>query len=75
MEKDKSIPIVLVATFYLVCYLLLFSSEITLQIAVLLFCLSPIVILCMVVAVLKQENKSRNTFDDYFYEDMDERRM
>jgi len=74
MEKDKSIPIILAATFYLVCYVFFLASNATLHIAVLMFSLSPLVIIWMVVNVLKQENKNRKTFDEYFYEDVDEKR-
>jgi hypothetical protein len=74
MEKDKSIPIVLAASFYLLCYILLLSSDATVHIAVLMFSLSPLVIVWMVISVLKQENKNKKTFDNFFYEDVDERR-
>ena len=74
MKKDKCFPVVLAVTFYLVCYILLLSSDATLRIAMFLFSISPIVIIWMVVVVLKQESKSRKTFDKYFYDDVDESR-
>jgi len=74
MKKDKSIPVVLAVTFYLICYILLLLSDETFHIAILLFALSPIVIIWMVFTVLKQEYKGTKTFKEYFYEDVDEAR-
>jgi hypothetical protein len=71
MKKERILPFVFAATFYLVTYLLLLSSN-TLSIAIFLFSVSPIVIIGTVVAVLKQETKSRKMPDEYMYEDVKE---
>ena len=74
MKKDKNIPVIFAATFYLICYILLLSSDATVQYGILMFSISPLVLIWTVTTVLKQENKSRKTFDEYLYEDVDERR-
>lgn len=58
-------------TIYLVLFVALVTSGFGLQIAMLMFSLSPILIVWMVIRVLKDDFKSKKTFSEYFYEDMD----
>ena len=61
-------------SFYLLMYVVLLQSGFGLQAGVFMFSLSPIFIIWMVISVLKDDYRSKKTFDEYFYEDMDIKR-
>jgi hypothetical protein len=71
MKTDKSIPAVLSGTLYLGIYLFLLSVPVMQRYAVLLFSLSPFMLIAMVLIVLKYGKPSHKTFDSHFYEDID----
>jgi hypothetical protein len=71
MKKDKSVQAVVIATFYLVIYILFLSFDATLRIAFFLFSLSPVLIIWMTMRILKHGRESKRTFDNFFYEDVD----
>lgn len=67
--KSIKYPI-LIATAYLVVYVVLMSihMEWTLRLGLFLFSLSPIPVIWMVYRVLKDGKPSKYTFDERFYE-------
>ena len=71
MKKDKSIPVVLIGTLYLIIYIILLNIEPAFRIAYLMLSLSPILIIWMVIYILKYGTASKRTFDKYFYDDVD----
>jgi membrane protein implicated in regulation of membrane protease activity len=73
MEKIKT-PILL-ATLYLLIYTLVSFIPGLPALAVLLFSLSPIVVIWMVYRVLKDGEPSQYTFEEVFYEDHPYRRI
>jgi hypothetical protein len=71
MKKDKSLQAVVIGTIYLAIYLFLLSVPSTQRYGVLLFSLSPFLLITMVWVVLKYGKSSQKTFDHHFYEDID----
>ena len=69
MKKDKSTLPILVATLYLIVYIIFLYGESTLRIAFFMFAFSPVVIVWMVVSVLKRGKPGNRRFENYFYED------
>ena len=59
-------------TAFLIIYLLSYHLNLPLAIPMLLFCLSPFVMIWMVISILKDGTPSGKKFSDgYFYEDYD----
>jgi hypothetical protein len=71
MKKDKSIPAVIIGSAYLLIYLILLNIPQVQDYAVLMFSLSPFLLIAMVLYVLKYGKPSHKTFDRYFYDDVD----
>ena len=68
--KGSWFPIT-IASLYLLLYVILLCSGFGLRYALLMFSLSPLIIIWMVVRILKSPATSSKTFDEYFYEDID----
>ena len=76
MKKKKGIAFpIAFATSYLFIYCFLLSFNLNIPLALLLFSFSPVVIIWMVVRILKDGTPSEKTFDEYFYEDVNEKRI
>jgi len=56
---------------YLLAYLISIVTEVSLKFTYLLIIFSPIVIIWVVVAILKDKNIPRKTFEEYLYQDKD----
>jgi hypothetical protein len=67
-KKNNLFPVAL-CTGYLVLYVLFLLSEETFRLAMLMFSLSPFVLIWMIVRVLKHGTPGTKTFDRYFYDD------
>ena len=56
---------------YLLAYLISIVTEVSLKFTYLLIIFSPIVIIWVVVAILKDKNIPQKTFEEYLYQDKD----
>ena len=72
MEKIKW-PVTLV-TAYLLFYLLAPYLGFNDGIVILMYLFAPVAVIWMVIKILRQGIPSRRSFEDYFYEDLDEKR-
>ncbi len=74
MKKvDPIIPIFAIS-FYIILYIIfIFNGYI--DIAILMYLLSPFIMVIAVVFILKKLESSKKTFDDYFYDDMNIKRV
>lgn len=72
--KKAYIPIFW-ATCYLVLFVVVTKTPGADWLAWAMFMLSPIVVVSMVLQVLKAPRTSTRTFDEYFYEDVDIKRV
>lgn len=70
MENIK--PTITLSTAFLVLYIISHHIDVPLAVPMLLFCMSPFVMIWMVISILKDGVPSDKKFSDgYFYEDYD----
>jgi ABC-type sulfate transport system permease subunit len=58
-----------IATTYLIIYTLLCATDTAIPLIMLMFSLSPLVVIGMVYAVIRHGKPSNHTFEERFYED------
>ena len=68
--KNSLVPVAIVSVI-LIIYTFITVSGIALWLSYLVFGISPLLIIWMVIMVLKSDDASGRTFDEYFYDDAD----
>lgn len=63
------------ASFYLVVYTILAYLSVLRDVVVIMFVLSPFLVVWMVYRVLKDGKPSERSFSEYFYDDIDYKRI
>lgn len=63
-----------VTSVILIIYSFLIAVDLAPSLVLLIFAISPFLVIWMVVTVLKDQQPIRKTFEDYFYQDEDIRR-
>ena len=71
MKKDNVLLPVCFGSIYLLTYLVLLSMSVTFHIALLLLLFSPLMLVWLVIAVLRDRRPSRYHFEERWYEDQE----